>query len=58
MTSWLDSASIGICHFSLLLPSPKARRELTALLKKSTAPQRAIQRARIVLDTADGFSNT
>lgn len=34
------------------------RRELTALLKKPTAPQRAIQRARILLDAANGFSNT
>lgn len=38
--------------------SPKVRRELTALLRQSTAPQRAIQRARILLDAADGFSNT
>lgn len=38
--------------------SPKVRRELTALLKKSTAPQRTIQRARILLDAADGYSNT
>jgi len=38
--------------------SPKVRRELTSLLKKSTAPQRAIVRARILLDAADGFSNT
>jgi transposase len=38
--------------------SPKVRRELAALLKKSTAPQRTIQRARILLDAADGFSNT
>jgi transposase len=38
--------------------SPKVRRALTTLLKKSTAPQRAIQRARILLDAADGFSNT
>jgi transposase len=38
--------------------SPRARRELTTLLRKSTAPQRTIQRARILLDAADGFSNT
>jgi DNA-binding MarR family transcriptional regulator len=37
---------------------PKVRRELTALLRRSTAPQRTIQRARIVLDAADGFSNS
>ncbi len=37
---------------------PKVRRELTSLMKKPTAPQRAILRARILLDAADGFSNT
>lgn len=38
--------------------SPKARRELTALIRKPTAEHRAIQRARILLDAANGFSNT
>ncbi len=37
---------------------PKVRRELNALLRKATAAQRAIQRARILLDAANGLSNT
>jgi transposase len=37
---------------------PNVRRVLTTLLKKSTAPQRTIQRARILLDAADGYSNS
>ena len=36
---------------------PKVRRELVALLTKPTAPQRAIRRARVVLDAANGVSN-
>src|ERR1700685_1013624 len=37
---------------------PKKRRELIELLRKSTTSQRAARRARVLLDAANGLSNT